>query len=111
MIKISGIVIKGGGQAKELGFPTANLKFSGNLDSGVYAGKVVYKNKTYIAAIFLGRSKKFLEAHLLEFSGDLYGEEIRIEVGEKIRGVINFLNNEELKKQIEKDIRNVYRYN
>ena len=105
MIKISGIVIRGDGRAKKLDFPTANLDFDGNLESGVYAGKVEYVGKIYPAVIFLGRSRKFLEAHLLNFSGDLYGKKIAMEVGKKIREVMDFENDDKLKEQIVKDIK------
>ena len=48
-----------------------------------------------------------LEAHLIGFSGDLCGKEIEVEIGEKIREVRKFGNDEELKVQIRKDINSI----
>ena len=73
---ISGKVIKGKGIGKKLGFPTVNIKLIEKIESGVYAGFVRFGNKDYIAGIFVGPDKKLIEAHLIGFSGDLYGKEI-----------------------------------
>lgn len=103
-MKISGIVIKGRQKGKELGFPTANvvLRDEIGIEDGIYAGKVIFEKKEYKAAIFV--KDNMLEAHILDFDGDLYGKEIEVEIGKKIREVIKFDNEEQLKKQIAKDI-------
>ena len=101
---MKGIVIKGKQRGRILGFPTANISYENGIASGVYAGKVYFEGNEYRAAIFYGNDKKIMEAHLLDFSGDLYGQEIEIEVGKKIREVMKFENEEELKNQIIKDI-------
>lgn len=104
---IKGAVIRGKGKGKILGFPTANIEFSSNLPSGVYGGKVNIGGKRYRAAIFYGEGKKILEAHVLDFSGDLYGQIIEVEVAEKIREVKKFEAEKELKEQIVKDIKQI----
>jgi riboflavin kinase/FMN adenylyltransferase len=106
-MKIKGTVIKGKQKGQGLGFPTVNIEYENGLASGVYSGKVNFQGKEYQAAIFYGNNKKIIEAHLLDFSGDLYGQEIEIEIEKKIREVIRFENIEELKKQIAKDIEQI----
>lgn len=109
-MRIRGIVIKGKDKGRALGFPTANIKIGGECESGVYGGFVFINEKKYKAAIFIGQDKKILEAHILNFSGDLYGEEIEVEAGEKIREAMSFKSEEELKKQIERDLE-IIKYN
>lgn len=103
MIKISGIVIKGLGKGSNLGFPTANLKVKEKSESGVYAGKVFFNSKEYKAGIFI--RKNILEAHVLDFEGDLYGKKIEVEIGEKIREVMKFKSDKELKRQVADDLK------
>ena len=107
-MKIRGIVIQGEKKGKKLGFPTANIIFSGKLEDGVYAGKVIVGKKEYKAGIFRNNRRNLLEAHILDFSGDLYGQAIKIEIIKKIRDTQKFKNDEELKKQITEDIKNIY---
>lgn len=100
---ISGVVIKGVGKGKNLGFPTVNIQLLENIESGVYSGKVFFDGKKYKAGIFV--KENILEAHIIGFNGDLYGEEIEVEIGERIRDVKKFENKEELKKQIKRDLK------
>ncbi len=104
MIKIAGKVIKGKEKGKKLGFPTANLELQKKIESGVYKGVVEAEGENYKAGIFISRNGKKLEAHLIGFAGNLAGKEIKVEIHNKIRNVIEFNNDEDLKKQIEKDI-------
>lgn len=103
-MKINGVVIKGKNKGKALGFPTANIKIGGECESGVYGGFVFVNEKKYKAAIFIGRDKKILEAHILDFSGNLYGRKIEVEAVEKIREARSFKGDEELREQIAIDI-------
>ncbi len=103
-IIILGKVVRGKGKGKTLGFPTANIMLSEKVESGVYAGAVTTGGKKYKAGIFVDSSGKLLEAHLIGFSEDLYGKEIEVEVGEKIRSIVDFDSEEKLKKQIARDI-------
>ena len=106
-MKIRGIVIHGQKKGKKLGFPTANIAFSGNLEDGVYAGKVIVGEKEYKAGIFRNNENNLLEAHILDFSEDLYGQAIEIEIIKKIRDTQKFENDKELKKQIAEDINKI----
>jgi FAD synthase len=105
MIKVSGIVISGKKKGSKLGFSTANIKLKNKAESGVYSGHVVICGKKYKSAIFIQRRKNILEAHILGFSGNLYGKEIEVLVKNKIRDVKTFKSDEDLKKQIKKDIK------
>lgn len=101
---ISGKVIHGKSRGKELGFPTVNIELPDKIQSGVYAGIVTIDGEEYVAGIFAGLDGKKLEAHLPDFSGDLYGKEIGVRIGKKIRDVRKFGNDKELTEQIKKDI-------
>lgn len=102
MINISGKVIRGKGKGKILGFPTVNLELKDEIKNGVYKGKLEIGSKKFDAAIFIKNG--VLEAHIIGYSGDLYGKVIEIEIGEKIRDVMKFESNEDLIRQIKKDI-------
>ena len=102
---VSGKIIKGKGKGKKLGFPTVNVELKEKIESGIYAGSVKVGEKDYKAGIFIGPDGKMLEAHLIGFLGDLYNKEIEVEIGDKIREIMKFENDEELKEQIAKDLR------
>jgi riboflavin kinase/FMN adenylyltransferase len=111
---ISGRVIEGERLGQQLGFPTANLDVAGLAlpPNGVYAGLAIYKRKAYRAAVNIGfrptvasgPQALHVEAHLLNFSGKLYGEELEIEIGDKLREEKKFASTAELREQIARDI-------
>jgi len=109
-MKVRGIIIRGKGKGRKFGFPTANIALKKEIPSGVYEGSIHIKGKKYQAAIFVGKDKKNLEAHLIRFFGDLYGKEIDVEIGKKIRKVMDFKNEEELIEQIKKDLLIIYNF-
>jgi len=106
MQKISGIVIRGKQKGRELGFPSANLKLEkvDKLKSGVYAGETFFDGEKFQSAIFLDIENKILEAHVLDFSGDLYGKKIEVVLGEKIRDILKFESEKDLIEQVQKDL-------
>jgi len=104
-MKIRGKVVRGRGKGGKLGFPTVNIKLAEKIESGVYAGRVSFDDKMYRAGIFISPNKGLVEAHLIGFSGNLCGKEVEVNIGNKIRDVMKFGNDEELKKQIKKDIK------
>lgn len=118
MYQVSGKVVRGQGYGRELGFPTANLdrrSYSARklkIKLGIYAGVVAYKLQATSyrlrAAIVIGpvdnRGLPKIEAHLIGFKGDLYGKKINLELVKYIRPFRKFKSEEELKKQIGKDI-------
>ncbi|MES3031667.1 MAG: riboflavin kinase [Patescibacteria group bacterium] len=108
---IKGIVIKGDGYGRKLGFPTVNLdpvareqRGGDNLKAGVYAGEAVLNGKKYRAGIVIGPAAK-IEAHLIGYAGDAYGQEVALELQKFIREYKKFDTEEELINQIEKDIK------
>lgn len=111
---IAGQVIAGDRIGQQLGFPTANLDVSGRVlpPNGVYAGRASVNNKVYRVALNIGLRPTMasaapqlrVEAHLLDFSGDLYGRELEVEVGAQLRDERKFASAEELREQIQRDI-------
>jgi riboflavin kinase / FMN adenylyltransferase len=110
-MKIKGTVINGKNKGEGMGFPTINLEINDenrdDLESGVYAGKVFFNDVEKKVAIFIDLEKKILEAYILNFSGNLREKTVEVEIGEKIREVIKFENDEDLIKQIEKDVEKI----
>jgi riboflavin kinase / FMN adenylyltransferase len=111
-----GEVIKGEGRGRELGWPTANVRVADNLclpGAGVYAGVALRAGKPLAAAVvntgyaptFGGRTKPLLEAHLLDFTGDLYGSEILVEFRARLRSETRFETPADLAEQIAIDAR------
>ena len=97
---IRGVVVRGDGRGKGLGFPTANLEVSTSdkliPPSGIYAVRGVLKRGTYVGALHLGPRPTFagsppsIELHLLDFEGDIYGEAVRIDFVQYLRPVLPF---------------------
>ena len=111
MQKFTGIVQKGSKRGRRLGYPTINIVLTDTEVSGVYAARVRIKkdDAPYVAAVFADPNRKILEAHVLNFSDDLYGLSVTIELHEKIRDKRDFVSDDELKKVIAEDILNVKR--
>lgn len=115
-IVVEGFVVEGDHRGRELGFPTANLEPGAaerHLEDGVFAGYATTPDGTrHLAAISVGRRPTYyddkgplvVEAHLLDFDGDLYGEPLRVEIGERLRGQLRFSSERELKRQMADDV-------
>ncbi|HEY3931039.1 MAG TPA: bifunctional riboflavin kinase/FAD synthetase [Verrucomicrobiae bacterium] len=111
---ISGLVVEGDKLGHKLGFPTANLDATNLIlpPNGVYSGFTFVRGKSYRVALNIGlrptvaanKPQLRVEAHLLDFSGELYGEELEIEIGEKLRDEKKFASPKELSEQIARDI-------
>lgn len=108
-------VRKGDKSAGEIGFPTINLnpKKTGKIKKGIYSSKVKIKGQIYSGVLFYGprliknEKNNVLEIHVLDFNGNIYNQNIEFSVGNYIRDVKNFGTVEELKKEIELDIKKV----
>jgi riboflavin kinase / FMN adenylyltransferase len=113
--EIRGIVAHGDERGRDLGFPTANVSVPGDIllpADGIYAGWFERADGTvHPAAISLGRRPTFyaeahaslLEAHLLDFEGDLYGERVKVRLVAHLRGEVRFDTVEALVDQIGRD--------
>jgi riboflavin kinase/FMN adenylyltransferase len=107
--EVEGVVVRGDGRGREIGFPTANLDAPPGLlvpPDGVYAGWVRDRR----AAVSIGTNPHFdgverrVEAHLLDFDGDLYGQRLVVEVWSGIREQRRFDSLEELVAAIGDDV-------
>lgn len=115
--ELSGIVEHGDKLGKKLGFATANLKVPSHKlvpCDGVYAGIAVYENKNYPAAISIGNrptvekdGERKIEAFILDFDHDIYGEPLKIQFISFIREQQKFDSFEKLILQIEDDVKEV----
>ncbi|SHI69575.1 FMN adenylyltransferase /riboflavin kinase [Malonomonas rubra DSM 5091] len=109
---LEGTVVAGKQRGRKLGFPTANLVTDKEQlpAAGVYAVKVRYRLQEYNGVVNLGKCPTFandkstIEVHLLDFSGDLYGDKIRIYFVERLRDEKTFSGLQELTAAIEADI-------
>lgn len=111
---IAGRVVHGGQIGNQLGFPTANLDTAGLLlpSGGVYAAHVDFGGKNYRAVLNIGHRPTLkspapelrVEVHLLDFAGDLYGQEMEITFASRLRDEQKFASLDELKAQIARDI-------
>jgi len=107
---LRGKVKKGAKRGKELGFPTANIALHQKIEEGIYLAKVKFDKKSYNALTFIGRAETFnetevkAESYLLDFSGNLYGRFITIQLLKKIRDNKKFTSKEELIKQMNDDL-------
>lgn len=97
------------GRASHLGFPTINIPLEDKDVSGIFAATVTTNSATYHAAAYADQKRHVLEAHLLDFSGDITGE-VTIELVEKIRGDEVFTDDETLKTTMAADVRAVRDY-
>lgn len=107
--EVEGVVVRGDGRGRELGFPTANLDVPPGLlvpPDGVYAGWTHGKQ----AAVSIGTNPHFdgverrVEAHLLDFDGDLYGRRLVVELWSRLREQARFDSLDELVTAIGADV-------
>jgi riboflavin kinase/FMN adenylyltransferase len=107
--EVEGIVVRGDGRGRELGFPTANVDVPDRLlvpPDGVYAGWARDRR----AAVSIGTNPHFggverrVEAHLLDFDGDLYGERLVVELWGPLREQRRFDSLDELVSAIGDDV-------
>ncbi len=106
-MKFSAVIKKGAGRGNDLGFPTANFEVDPALEDGIYVGQV----NSLPALIFIGANITFGEtvrhgeAHLLDYSDDLYGQEVSVETLQKIRDNEKFANELQLVERMKEDER------
>jgi riboflavin kinase/FMN adenylyltransferase len=109
---IAGTVTSGAGRGRTLGFPTANVESDRPLlvSRGVYWGRVHVDQGQHSAVVNVGVRPTFgettlaVEAHLLDFTGDLYGRHVRLDFLDRLRDEMRFPSVEDLKAQVFRDI-------
>jgi len=109
---VGGEVVQGAGRGRTLGFPTANLRPDRPLlvPAGVYACHAQVDGESHPAVVNVGVRPTFdeerlvIEAHLLDFSGALYGHAIRLAFVCRLRDERKFPGLEALREQIGLDI-------
>lgn len=111
---LAGKVIAGDQLGRQLGFPTANLEVTGLVlpPTGVYAVQAKTNGNLHRAVVNIGSRPTLqnpqpqlrVEAHLLDFTGDLYGRELELIFVEKLRDERKFPSLAELRDQIARDI-------
>jgi len=113
--RLHGTVAHGRHRGGRLGFPTANLEHLATLPpgDGVYAGRVFLGNVSWPAAVNVGPNPTFaeeqrkVEAHLLDFTGDLYGQRLRLDLLSRLRETRLFRDAGELREQLQRDVEEV----
>jgi riboflavin kinase/FMN adenylyltransferase len=113
---VSGVVVHGDKRGRTIGFPTANIEVPNAMclpADGVYSGIIKRADgSSHVCAINLGRRPTFfehadhslLEAHLLDFDGDLYGERVSVTFEHFLRSERKFEGLESIKTQLQLDV-------
>jgi riboflavin kinase/FMN adenylyltransferase len=109
---IAGSVTAGAGRGRSLGFPTANVEPDRVLllPKGVYRGALEVEGRRHLAVVNVGVRPTFgettlaVEAHLPDFTGDLYGRVVRLEFVDHLREEMRFPSVDALREQIARDI-------
>jgi len=110
--RLRGEVVGGARRGQTIGFPTANLARIETLvpGNGVYKGIAGIGHQTFAAAINVGPNPTFgennrkVEVHLIDFTGDLYGSWLDVDLMQRIRDTRRFETREELMGQIARDV-------
>lgn len=111
--KLIGEIIHAKGLGKKMGYPTANLKLIDNFvipRFGVYDTDIIIKGERFRASTNIGTNPTVehdgikIEAHILDFNRDIYGEIVELELLDFVRPELKFASIEELFKQIAKDV-------
>ena len=114
--EVRGVVTPGDRRGRTIGFPTANIPTTPDLQvpaDGVYAAWYVRDDGAqYPAAVNIGKRPTFyddaerslIEAHLIGFRGDLYGESAKVRFVRRLRGEKKFDGVDSLKQQLVKDV-------
>ncbi|HEX8081761.1 MAG TPA: bifunctional riboflavin kinase/FAD synthetase [Jatrophihabitans sp.] len=120
--RLDGVVVRGDQRGRELGYPTANVRtasFAAVPADGIYAGRVARIDEwgntladlpTLPAAISVGSNPTFegrhrsVEAFVLDFEGDLYGQNLGVEFVSRLRGMVKFDSVADLITQMAADV-------
>ena len=110
---VHGTVVHGEGRGASLGFPTANVAVDAYKyvpPHGVYKALVYLDNIKHHAIVYVGNKPTFsavgthIEVHILNWTGSIYGQHLRVHLSQLIRNEIQFSKPQELIEQIQSDI-------
>jgi riboflavin kinase/FMN adenylyltransferase len=111
---LTGKVVRGARRGQKLGFPTANLAVDEQMmipANGIYAVRVRWGTTNHQGVVNIGvrptfqdRGERIVEAHILDFAGDLYGQTLGIEFLERLRPERRFESAQALITQVEEDV-------
>jgi riboflavin kinase/FMN adenylyltransferase len=112
---LHGPVVHGDGRGRDLGFPTANIEYSAEKilpSNGVYACWACVGERRYWAAVNVGTRPQFhseaavpmVEAFLLDFDQDLYGQDLPLHFAARLRDELKFISVEALVEQMQRDV-------
>lgn len=113
---LCGTVVSGKQNGRKMGLPTANVSYPENKllpPDGVYSGYTRISDKKYPSLINIGKNptfsgeKRTVESFILDFDKTIYSQDVTVEFAEKIRDEKKFASPEELKAQINSDIKRV----
>jgi riboflavin kinase/FMN adenylyltransferase len=111
--RLEGIVVRGDGRGRDLGFPTANLstpKFAAVPADGVYACRFLQGGQVRNAAVSVGTNPTFsgrerrVEAFVLDVSEDFYGQRVALDFVARLRGQLKFDSSDDLVVQMREDV-------
>lgn len=111
---LEGQVVAGDARGREMGFPTANLEINPGQTlpaDGIYATIAHVDGQAYKSVTNIGKRPTFgenertVETYIMDFSGDLYGRRIKLEIIERLRGEKKFDSVAELERQMAEDVR------
>jgi len=111
---LRGEIVTGAGRGVGLGFPTANLDIKPAQAlpvDGVYASRAYIDGKIYQSMTNIGQCPTFggcdrtVEAYIVDYQGDLYGQEIKVDIIDRLRDEKKFDTVDELKRQLAEDVR------
>ena len=113
-ILLAGKVVHGKALGRTVGMPTANIEVADKSllpKCGVYATRIKVGEETYLAVTNIGlrptvdnEQQVTVEAHILDFDQDIYGQVVELEVHKFLRPIQKFGSLEEVLKQVKKDI-------
>ncbi len=111
-----GVVVKGNGRGRTIGFATANVHTESQLwvKEGVYVTRTVCRGKAYKSVTNVGRQPTFhddmtgipivVETHIFDFNEDIYGETLEVRMVDRLRDEMKFSSVDTLVAQIRKDV-------
>ena len=114
--QFEGVIIKGDGRGRKLGFPTANIQTDTQIiqpAQGVYQAHITVEKQEFLAIVNIGTRPTFkndeiihIEAHILNFNQNIYGKTVNLKLYLCIREQKKFESSKQLQDQIIKDIKN-----